>query len=156
MEELKLRIEDSEDLEVAAAYLQDAVTLVSDLAYLPGARRFAAMVNRFRWEAGSGGKRGKKAPAKAEAYERVRTGLHFDQVLNVKARNIAQDHDDGVLNLLTMTFEETDAPSGIVTLVFSGGGEMRLEVEALEAQVADLGLSRKTANRPTHDEASDR
>ena len=32
-----------------------------------------------------------------------------------------------------------DAPAGTVTLTFSGGGVIRLEVECLEAELADLG-----------------
>lgn len=142
MERLNLTVEDKDDLEVVAAHLQDAVTVVGDLAYLPVARRFAGMFNRFRWEDADKGRR---------TFERVRSGLHFENVLDVKARNIARDRPDGVLNLLTIAFEETDAPSGVVTLVFSGGGELRLEVEALDAQLRDLPLGRLTASRPHHD-----
>ena len=56
-----------------------------------------------------------------------------------------------VLNLLAVHFDELDAPSGIVTLTFSGGGEIRLEVEALEAHLSDLGLVWETPNLPEHD-----
>ena len=44
-----------------------------------------------------------------------------------------------MLNLLAVEFSETDAPGGVVTLIFSGGGVLRLEVECLEAELADLG-----------------
>jgi len=55
-----------------------------------------------------------------------------------------------VLNLLAVEFSETDAPSGVVTLTFSGGPGIRLEVECLEAELADLGPSWITAACPAH------
>ncbi|HMM14522.1 MAG TPA: DUF2948 family protein [Parvibaculum sp.] len=142
MSGLRLSAEDKVDLEVISACLQDAVTQVRDLVFLPQARRFAMVVNRFRWEAE--GRRGK-------THERSRAGLHFENVLKARARNIAQGRPEGVLNLLAIGFEEVDAPSGIVTLSFSGGGEIRLEVEALDVHLSDLGLVWETGNLPTHD-----
>ena len=55
-----------------------------------------------------------------------------------------------MLNLLAVEFAETDAPAGVVTLIFSGGGVLRLEVECLEAELADLGPSWPAAERPVH------
>ena len=55
-----------------------------------------------------------------------------------------------MLNLLAVEFSATDEPSGVVTLVFSGGAELRLEVECLEAELADLGPTWVTAARPVH------
>lgn len=142
MSDLRLSAEDAADLEVISACLQDAVLQVRDLAFLPHARRFALVVNRFRWEAVGGRRR---------TQERVRAGLHFENVLKASAKKIAQDRPEGVLNLLAIGFEETDAPSGIVTLTFSGGAEIRLEVEALDAHLSDLGLVWETPNLPRHD-----
>lgn len=145
MQALKLIAEDKEDLEVIAAYLQDAVGLVGDLSYLPGSRIFAAVFNRFRWEEAQTGKKRRKT------FERARTGLHFSNVLSVKSRKIRQDNPDGVLNLLSISFEEGEAPSGTVVLTFSGDGEIRLEVEALEAQLRDMGEVWETPNLPSHE-----
>lgn len=143
MSDLRLSAEDVSDLEVISTCLQDAVTQVRDFAFLPHARRFAVVLNRFRWEDAV-----KKATGK---HERVRAGLHFENVLGVRARNIAQDRPDGVLNLLAVRFEELNAPSGIVSLIFSGGGEIRLEVEALDAHLSDLGIVWETPHVPQHD-----
>ena len=61
-----------------------------------------------------------------------------------------------MLNLLAVEFAETDAPAGIVSLIFSGGGTLRLEVECLEAELTDLGPSWPAAARPIHiDETPD-
>lgn len=147
-EELRLSARDAEDLEVISAQMQDAVLKVGDLAHLQGTRRFALVANRFRWET-EVKRRGWFAKAR---HERVRTGLHFENVMKVRTRNIAQDKPDGVLNLLAIRFEETDTPAGVVTLVFSGGGEIRLDVEALEAHLSDLGLMRETPLAPRHED----
>ena len=47
-------------------------------------------------------------------------------------------------------FSETDAPGGVVTLAFSGGGALRLEVECLEVEVVDLGPVWQTTCCPEH------
>ncbi|MBX3494279.1 MAG: DUF2948 family protein [Parvibaculum sp.] len=141
MSDLRLQAEDADDLAVVSAALQDAVTKVADLAFLPSTRRFAMVVNRFRWE---------DAKNRREGGARARAGLHFEHVISAQARNIAQDRPGGVLNLLAVRFEELNPPSGIVTLVFSGGAELRLEVDALEVHLSDLGLIWETPNVPEH------
>lgn len=143
MSELRLSAEDQSDLEIISACLQDAVTQVRDLVFLPHAHRFAMVVNRFCWE-GEGARRRK--------HERVRAGIHFENVLKARTRMIAQEKPEGVLNLLSIRFDETEAPSGVVTLTFSGGGEIRLEVETLDAHLSDLGLVWETKNLPRHDD----
>lgn len=141
--DLRLAAEDAIDLEVISAALQDAVCQVRDLAFLPSTRRFALVLNRFRWEG--------EGAARKQSYERVRAGLHFENVVRVRARNISQDKPEGVLNLLAIRFDELNPPSGAVTLVFSGGAELQLEVEALECHLSDLGLVWETPNKPEHD-----
>ena len=59
------------------------------------------------------------------------------------------------LNLLAVEFSETEAPSGVVLLEFSGGATVRLEVECLEAELADLGSSWMTVHCPAHAEVGD-
>ncbi|HET7164076.1 MAG TPA: DUF2948 family protein, partial [Pseudolabrys sp.] len=46
----------------------------------------------------------------------------------------------------------TEAPSGVVMLTFSGGASLRLDVECLEAELADLGPSWTTGACPAHAE----
>ncbi|MEQ9518634.1 MAG: DUF2948 family protein [Parvibaculum sp.] len=150
MSDLRLSAEDSDDLAVIAAYLQDAVLLVKDVAYLPGTRRMALVMNRFCWENEIG--KGAKARLGRKTHLRARAGLHFDQVEGVKARNIAQDHPEGVLNLLTIGFEPgPEAPGGTIVLTFSGNGEIRIDVEAVEAHLADMGGRWETPNLPKHE-----
>jgi hypothetical protein len=139
---LRLGAEDAADLDVISAVLQDSVTRVGDLALLPGKRRFAMVVNRFRWEKETGG---------SASHERVRAGLHVENVMRAQVRNILLDRPDGILNLLAVHFEEFEAPSGVVKLSFSGGAEIALHVEALDVHLSDLTVGWETSNLPAHD-----
>lgn len=140
MDTLKLVALDAEDLAVVSAHLQDAVVKAADMTFLARDRRFALVCNRFDWEAASSGQR-----------RRRRTGLRFDRVLSVRSAGVPRQDPEAVLNLLAITFEESEAPSGTVTLVFSGGAAVRLEAECLECELRDLGPMWETASAPSHD-----
>lgn len=47
---LKLAALDAADLEVISALAQDAVFPASEISWNPAQRRFALLINRFRWE----------------------------------------------------------------------------------------------------------
>lgn len=140
---LKLVALDEEDLAILSAHVQDAVLKVRDLSWSPAEKRFALAMNRFAWERTVDRPRGD--------LERRRSVLHFDRVGSVKASRIRQDAPDAVLELLAATFQPTEAPAGHVTLAFAGGGAIRLEVECIEAQLADLGAAWQTKAMPAHD-----
>ena len=55
-----------------------------------------------------------------------------------------------MLNLLAVEFDKTDPPAGVVTLTFSGGAMLRLEVECLECELVDLGPVWVTTCCPKH------
>ncbi|WP_027833740.1 DUF2948 family protein [Maritalea myrionectae] len=141
MADLKLLALDQEDLEVIAAYTQDSVIKVGDMGYVPGDKRFAFLMNRFAWETGDKSRKG----------ERRRAALHFDHVLSAKSTGFDMNAKDGVLELLTIRFEPTEAPSGNVTLEFAGGGSIALQVECLEARLADLGAAWRAKAKPAHE-----
>ena len=142
--ELTLAVEDTEDLEIIAARLQDAVTVVKDLVWMPKSRRFAGVFNRFKWE-----------ETKAKGNLRVRARLYFDDVKSVKSTNVNRDKPDTVLSLLTISFLPTgvEDPSGTVLLVFAGGAEIRLDVEAISAGLTDVSGDWAALGRPDHDKA---
>jgi hypothetical protein len=141
MDPLKFVVLDEEDLEVVSAHVQDAVVKASEVLWRPQEKRVVAALNRFDWEGAQN--------ARPE-YRRRRTALRFERVLSCKCRDMNPAGKDTVLNLLAIEFSETDAPSGVVTLTFSGGAALRLEVECLEAELADLGPSWRAAACPTH------
>jgi Protein of unknown function (DUF2948) len=142
MDALKLIALDRDDVEIISTHLQDAVLKVADIRWRPAERRLVVGVNRFDWEAA--------AQEKEPAYRRRRAALRFDRVLSLKCRNVDPKNGDGVLNLLAVEFVEKNPPGGVVTLVFSGGAALRLEVECLEAELADLGPMWVTAACPNH------
>ena len=146
MDQLKFVVLDEEDLEVVSTHLQDAVAKVADVLWRPEEKRLVLAVNRFDWES---------AQSANPEYRRRRTALRFERVLSCKCREVNPAGQDAVLNLLAVEFSETDVPSGVVTLTFSGGATLRLEVECLEAELADLGPSWATAACPVHVVAED-
>lgn len=143
MDQIKFVVLDDEDLEVASAHLQDAVVKVSDVLWRPNEKRLVIALNRFDWES---------ANAAKPEYRRRRAALRFERVLSCKCKDVNPAGKDAVLELLDVEFAETDAPSGVVTLNFAGGAALRLEVECLEAELADLGPTWTAAKCPCHAE----
>ncbi|TIS48851.1 MAG: DUF2948 family protein [Mesorhizobium sp.] len=139
---LKLIALDDQDLSIVSAHVQDAVMKVSDLEYLPAAKRFVLTMNRFVWEAKSGVFR--------QHNERRQSVLHFDRVLGAKTSGIQRDKPAEVLSLLAISFVAISKPAGIIELVFSGGGTIMLDVECIEARLADVGGSWEATSRPMH------
>ena len=141
---LTLAAEDAADLEIISARLQDAVAQIKDLVYLPKRRRFAALFNRFQWEAEA-----KKGDL------RVRAGLHFDGVLSVKSHNLKKGAPDAVVSLLAIRFTPKggEDPGGTVELTFAGGGALKLEVEVIDAGLTDVSGVWAARGRPEHEDS---
>jgi hypothetical protein len=133
---LRLRAEDAEDLEIVSAALQDAVAKVGDIRYEAGARQLTLAANRFRWEAKG---------------ERVRTGLQLGGVLAVKAKNVRREPKDAVVEILTISFEAGEPPGGAVVIMLAGGGEIRCEVECIDAVLVDVSQPWPTRKTPAHE-----
>lgn len=133
---LKLLAEDVDDLTVIAAALQDAVTRIGDIRYEAKRRRLTLTANRYRWESADS--------------ERVRAALQLGSVLAVQARRLRRGARDAILELLTVSFEGTDAPEGIITFTFAGGGDLRVTVECVDAILADVSEPWPTPRIPKH------
>jgi hypothetical protein len=73
-------------------------------------------------------------------------------VLGAKVSGIDLKAGHEVLNLLAVQFEPTgtEDPQGHVTLVFAGGGAVRLHVECIEAELKDLGPAWQARAVPRH------
>jgi hypothetical protein len=137
--DLRLMACDAEDLAVLAAHLQDAILRVGDMVYQPREHRFILLLKRFDWLGSVSG-----------PPQRALTGLHFENVRKVFLRGFRQDRPDDLLSLLNIEFIPGEAPSGEARLVFSGGCVLRLEVECLEARMADLGPHWRVRHAPGH------
>jgi hypothetical protein len=142
MEQLKLIALDEEDLAVVSSLLQDAVMRVADMTYVPGQKRFAAVLNRFDWETAAqpGGK----------VFRRRRAALRFDRVFGAQLKNVKPGPGERILSLLAVRFEPSEAPGGHVTLTFSGDASIQLQVECIEAELRDLGPAWRTRSKPEH------
>jgi hypothetical protein len=135
---LQLLAQDGEDLQVISAALQDAVAKIGDMRYEPQASRLTIAVNRYRWE-GRGG-------------QRVRAALQIGGVLKVQSRRLRRDARDAVVELLSIAFEPGEEPGGWVVLSFAGDADLRVEVECLDAVLADVSDPWPTPSTPKHDD----
>ena len=140
---IHLKALDPDDLPVIAALAQDAVFPASEMKWQRHKRRFALLLNRFRWEDAAGAR---KVP------QRVQAVLAIDDVTKVQVQGINQRDPDLILSLLTIAFEPGQDGAGRVLLTLAGDGAIALDVEALDVTLKDvtrpyIAPSRKT---PTH------
>lgn len=150
---LKLRAHDADDLGVISAVLQDALVSPRNITYLQREKRFVMVVNRFRWECGAAPAEEvegdapfeENADAGGPVYERVNCGLCFDRVRAVRSRGLTPRERNRFHNLLAI-----NAAPGAITLVFSGGGSIRLEGHGICCHLEDLGEPWPTQWRPEH------
>jgi len=143
MEPVKFVALDQDDLEVVSTHLQDAIVKVCDVIWRPQEKRVVIGLSRFDWLAAEGTR---------PELRRCRSALRFERVNACKCRNVNPAGGDAALNLLAVEFSEHNPPGGSVTLTFSGGGALRLDVECLEVELADLGPSWPADARPNHTE----
>ncbi len=126
---LNLGALDMDDLQVISGLAQDAVFPIAEMKWQKGARRFALLLNRFRWEDDG---------AARHAPERVQSLLVVDNVLHVTSQGIDRTDKDLILSLLSVTFEPGEDGAGYVLLTLAGDGAIRLQVEALDATLKDV------------------
>ena len=126
---LNLGALDAQDLEVISSLAQDAVLPVEEMKWLAGDRRFALLLNRFRWEDEGRDRHGA---------ERVQSVMAVDNVLRVASQGVDRRDKDVVLSMLSVTFEPGEDGAGHVLLTLAGDGAIRLEVEALEVSLKDV------------------
>lgn len=129
---LNLGALDADDLRVIAALVQDAVFPASEMTWQPTRRRFALLLNRFRWEDKEAAER------RNRPYERVQSVLVFDSVLSVASQGIDRSDKDLILSLLDIAFHPAEDGAGEVLLTLAGDGAIRLTVEAVEATLRDV------------------
>ena len=140
---LRLRAFDADDLQVLSALVQDSVFPANEMQYDRRRRRFAVLLNRFRWE-----------DRKAQAPERVQSVLTIEDVEKVQTSGVSDRNSDVVMSLLSMEFSAGDDGSGRILMTFAGDGELALDVEALEVTLTDVTrpYSAPAGQRPSHPE----
>ena len=175
---LKLRARDLDDMAVMAAMLQDAVVRPAEMTYQAREKRFVMVISRFRWEdpevkpdpAGEEVPDGESQASEAQAdtqadsqadgqedarfedagprplYERVNAGLCIENVRRVRTQKLDLRDKDQVFSLLTV-----EVRPRTLTLVFSGGALVRLEVSSIACFLEDLGEPWPTPWLPLHE-----
>lgn len=138
---LNLGALDADDLGVIAALVQDAVLTATDMTYDRRARRFAMLLNRYRWEVDGAGRT-----------ERVRSLLVIEDVTRVRTSGFDRHDADMVLSVLDIGFEEAEDGAGTLTVTLAGDGAVALDVECIDVRLRDVtrpyrAVSRK---RPDH------
>lgn len=131
-EPLRLVAQDEEDLKVVSTLLQDAVLPVSELKYDARRRRFAALLNRFRWEDR------KEAERAGRAYERVRSVLVVEDVRKVQSMGFDRTEKDLILSVLSISFAPGEDGMGRLSFTLAGDGAIALDVEALDLRLDDV------------------
>ena len=131
----KLIAFDADDLAIVSAHVQDARVRIADMLWRPAEQRFVMALHRLDWD---------HMPSEAAPCARVLSALRFERVTACQSRGIAPGAGEASLNLLAIEFTPDDkpdaAPEGQVSLIFTGGGTLRLTVECVECELADLGL----------------
>jgi hypothetical protein len=121
---LRLRALDPDDLVVVSAALQDAVFPVTEIVWQKSKRRFALLVNRFRWE--------------APGAERVQSLIAIEDAQSVRSQGFDASDKDLVLSLLAVEWSPGEDGAGRLTLVLAGDGAIEIAVEALEITLRDV------------------
>ena len=129
---LRLVAQDAEGLAVLSALLQDAVFPITEMSYAAKRRRFAVLLNRFRWEDRDAAERAKRR------YERVQSLLVFEDVLMVQSQGIDRAAADTVLSLLELRLVAGEDGAGRIELVLAGDGTIALQTEALDVTLRDV------------------
>jgi len=139
---LKLIGKNQEDLKVVSAYLQDSIVTVQDIVFLKKNRTFIMLVNRFMWEDVEKGVFRKN--------KRIRCAVKFENVLNVKSKNINQKNKNKFLECLAIKsiFDSDDIYK--IKFFFAGNGAITINAETIELVMNDLGRPWDVKHFPKH------
>ena len=126
---LHLKALEGDDLPIISALSQDAVFPASEMTWRKSERRFAVLLNRFRWE---------EDQKSGHTPERVQSLLIIDEAEAVSSQGIERGDADMVLSLLSVEFEPGEDGTGRVVLTLAGDGAIAVTVEALDITLKDV------------------
>ena len=139
---LKLIGKNKEDLKIISAYLQDSVVIVKDIVFLKKNRTFIMILNRFMWEDIERGV--------FRQNKRVRCALKFEEVMQVKSKNINQKSKNKPLEYLAIKSSSIFDNYFKIKIFFSGGGIITIISEVIYVTMNDLGEPWNVNHFPTH------
>ena len=119
---------DADDLAVISTHLQDAAVRASDIRWFSDEHRLVLGLERLDWDGMLDG---------ADDSQRLNSALRFERVMACQTRGIDAAAADP-FHLLGIEFDSANEPGGTVTLIFASGAAMRLKIECIECELADL------------------
>jgi hypothetical protein len=128
---LRLRALDADDLNVISSLVQDAVFPATEMRWDRKRRRFALLINRFRWEDAD-------RAARTKDFERVQSVLLIEDAMTVQTQGLDPRDGATVLSLLSVTFAPGPDGTGRVVLTLAGDGAIGVDVEALDVILRDV------------------
>lgn len=120
---------DEDDLAVISAHVQDAEVHASDIIWRPDEKRLVVGMRRPDCD---------QMVVGVPCDRRLISALRFDRVLSCKVLNLSLDKSDAELELWGLEFHPGKKPGGRVILMFAEGRMLRLDVECIECELADL------------------
>jgi|TARA_B110000971_G_scaffold214454_1_gene246547 hypothetical protein len=139
---LKLIARTEEDLRIVSAYLQDSIASVSDIGNLKKNKILLMQLNRFMWEDVEKGVFRKN--------KRIRTILKFDNILEVRSKNINQSKKDKFLDFLAIESNQMPDNNYEMKIIFAGDSIIKIVAEVIEVILDDQGEPWDTKNKPKH------
>ena len=139
---LKLLANNTNDLQVISAHLQDSILTTKNIANLKKNRLFLLEFNRFMWEDIEKGILRKN--------KRIRSILKIDNVISVQSKNINQENKDRFLEFLTIEVDENTNNNYNLNLIFAGDALIRITVEVIEVYLDDQGDPWESKTEPKH------
>jgi len=139
---LKLLANNTNDLKVISAHLQDSILTTKNIANLKKNRLFLLEFNRFMWEDIEKGILRKN--------KRIRSILKIDNVISVQSKNINQENKDRFLEFLTIEVDENTNNNYNLNLIFAGDALIRITVEVIEVYLDDQGDPWESKTEPKH------
>ncbi len=125
---------DKRDLEVVSSLIQDSIFPTSEIKWLSKVDKLALLINRFRWEDKN------LAQLRNIKAERVQSLLMISHVKSISSSGFSPKQKDKILSILSASFDGEDGGSGSISIVLSGSGGIRVEVDALEIHLRDVTM----------------
>ena len=139
---LKLVGKNQEDLKVISAYLQDSIATVKDMVFLKKNRSFIMIVNRFMWEDAEKGV--------FRQNKRIRCAIKFEEVFEVKSKNINQRNKNKLLEFLAIKCSFVEYDTCKIKIFFAGDSLIIITSEVIEVTLHDLGIPWNVKHTPKH------
>ena len=142
---LRLLCKNQEGLKVISTFTQDSIVAVKDIVFLKQNRIFIMIINRFMWENVENVEKGDLRHNK-----RIRCAIKFEEVLQVKSKEINQKGKNKHLECLAIKCDEITSKNYEIKIFFSGNSIITLISEAVEVVMHDIGKSWNVKHIPKH------